>query len=207
MAPPRPADQSPPAREPAEAGGGPDEPVGEILDHVREHALRLLDDVTDPPTALRVRAGEVTVDLEWGAGAAGAPATVPAPAVQPPAGPDGAQPAAGPGPDATPAGAGPEPDAAGYLVAPTVGVFYRAPEPGADPFVAEGDTVAAGQQVGIVEAMKLMIPVEAGQAGRIARALKQDGEPVEYDEPLFALEPAEPAEPAGTAGEGDGHVS
>ena len=51
--------------------------------------------------------------------------------------------------------------------APTVGVFYRAPEPGAPPFVTEGDVVSPGQQVGIVEAMKLMIPVESDRYGRV----------------------------------------
>jgi acetyl-CoA carboxylase biotin carboxyl carrier protein len=86
-----------------------------------------------------------------------------------------------------------EADAA-YLSAPAVGVFYRAPEPGAEPFVAEGDTVSAGQQVAIVEAMKLMIPVEADQPGRIAKVLKDNGEPVEYGERLFLLD-QQPGQP------------
>ncbi|WP_343044371.1 acetyl-CoA carboxylase biotin carboxyl carrier protein, partial [Micromonospora maritima] len=73
--------------------------------------------------------------------------------------------------------------------APTVGVFYRAPEPGAKPFVAEGDIVQPGQQVGIVEAMKLMIPVHADAHGTVVEVLRADGAPVEYDEPLLALSP------------------
>ena len=73
--------------------------------------------------------------------------------------------------------------------APSVGVFYRAPEPGAPPFVGEGDTVRPGQQVAIVEAMKLMLPVEADRAGRVVEVLKRDGEPVEYGEVLFVLAP------------------
>jgi acetyl-CoA carboxylase biotin carboxyl carrier protein len=70
-------------------------------------------------------------------------------------------------------------------------MFYRCPEPGADPFVREGDVVTTGQQIAIIEAMKLMLPVEAERAGRIVEVLKGDGEPVEYGEPLFALAEAE----------------
>ncbi|WP_174186330.1 acetyl-CoA carboxylase biotin carboxyl carrier protein [Nocardia barduliensis] len=74
------------------------------------------------------------------------------------------------------------------LTAETVGVFYRAPEPGAAPFVAEGDPVRAGQQVGIVEAMKLMIPVTATREGRVAEFLVENGEAVEHGAPLLVLE-------------------
>ena len=55
------------------------------------------------------------------------------------------------------------------VLASTVGVFYCAPQPGAPPFVEEGDLVARGDQVGILEVMKLMIPVEADCAGRVTR--------------------------------------
>ncbi|MEU1545314.1 biotin/lipoyl-containing protein [Nocardia sp. NPDC005745] len=74
------------------------------------------------------------------------------------------------------------------LTAETVGVFYRAPEPGAAPFVAEGDPVRAGQQIGIVEAMKLMIPVTATREGRVVEFLVEDGEAVEHGAPLLVLE-------------------
>lgn len=73
--------------------------------------------------------------------------------------------------------------------APLVGTFYRAPEPGARPFVEVGDTVAVGQQIGIVEAMKLMNPIVADQAGRVTGMLVEDASPVEYRQPLLALEP------------------
>ncbi|GLZ52163.1 acetyl-CoA carboxylase biotin carboxyl carrier protein subunit [Actinomycetospora sp. NBRC 106378] len=69
----------------------------------------------------------------------------------------------------------------------TVGVFYRAAEPGAAPFVAEGDTVAVGQQIGIVEAMKLMIPLESDRAGTIAEILVGDGDAVEHGQPVLRL--------------------
>ena len=76
------------------------------------------------------------------------------------------------------------------LCAGTVGTFYRAPEPGAAPFVAEGDTVRAGQQVAIIEAMKLMIPVEAERAGVVVEFLVGDRAPVEYGQPLMLLREA-----------------
>ncbi|WP_460402934.1 acetyl-CoA carboxylase biotin carboxyl carrier protein, partial [Actinophytocola sediminis] len=73
------------------------------------------------------------------------------------------------------------------LNAATVGTFYRSPAPGAPPFVTEGDEVSPGQQVAIIEAMKLMLPVEAERGGRIAEVLVADGEGVEYGQPLFRL--------------------
>ncbi|WP_146765387.1 acetyl-CoA carboxylase biotin carboxyl carrier protein, partial [Micromonospora saelicesensis] len=74
--------------------------------------------------------------------------------------------------------------------APIVGTFYRAPEPGARPFVAVGDLVRPGQPVAIVEAMKLMNEVIADRTGRVAAVLVEDGQPVEYDQPLVELDPA-----------------
>jgi acetyl-CoA carboxylase biotin carboxyl carrier protein len=76
-----------------------------------------------------------------------------------------------------------------YLCSPTVGTFYRAPEPGADPFVGEGAVVRPGQQVAIVEVMKLMIPVEADRPGRVLEVLKPDATSVEHGEQLFVLTP------------------
>ncbi|MCS7484105.1 acetyl-CoA carboxylase biotin carboxyl carrier protein [Umezawaea endophytica] len=75
------------------------------------------------------------------------------------------------------------------VCAPVVGTFYAAPEPGAAPFVAVGDVVEAGQQVAIVEAMKLMNAVEATMSGRVVRVLASDCQPVEYGQPLLLLEP------------------
>ncbi|WP_052914431.1 acetyl-CoA carboxylase biotin carboxyl carrier protein [Protofrankia coriariae] len=68
-----------------------------------------------------------------------------------------------------------------------MGVFYRAPEPGAKPFVAEGDLITRGQQVAIIEAMKLMIPVEADASGRVLEILVADGTPVEHGQPLLTV--------------------
>jgi oxaloacetate decarboxylase alpha subunit len=73
--------------------------------------------------------------------------------------------------------------------APMVGTFYRAPSPGADPFVQEGDTVGIGQTLCILEAMKLMNEVKADQEGIVQRILAENAQPVEYGQLLFELEP------------------
>lgn len=70
------------------------------------------------------------------------------------------------------------------------GVFYRSAEPGKPPFVSEGDTVEEGQVLGILEAMKVMNPVEAARAGRITAVLAADGKLVEGGAPLFEITPA-----------------
>jgi len=71
--------------------------------------------------------------------------------------------------------------------APLVGTFYRSPSPGEKPFIEVGDTVMAGQQVAILEAMKLMNSVEADKDGRVTAILVPDGTPVEYDQPLIVI--------------------
>jgi acetyl-CoA carboxylase biotin carboxyl carrier protein len=77
------------------------------------------------------------------------------------------------------------------IVAPMVGTFYRAPAPGAPPFVEVGDTVEPGQTVCIVEAMKLMNEITAEEKGIIKKILVENAEPVEYGQPLFLYEPIE----------------
>lgn len=77
--------------------------------------------------------------------------------------------------------------------APLVGTFYSAPAPGARPFVQIGDRVEKGQQLGIIEAMKLMNPLEAARPGRVVEVLVGDGESVEYGEPLVLIDPDEPS--------------
>jgi oxaloacetate decarboxylase alpha subunit len=73
--------------------------------------------------------------------------------------------------------------------APMVGVFYRAPQPGAPPFVEEGDTVAPGQTLCILEAMKLMNEIKAEAAGIVRQIYVGNAEPVEFGQLLFDLEP------------------
>jgi len=69
-----------------------------------------------------------------------------------------------------------------------VGVVYTSPEPGTPPFVNVGDTVAAGDTVLLIEAMKVFNPIQAPHAGRIARVFVANGVPVEYGEPLMIIE-------------------
>jgi len=73
---------------------------------------------------------------------------------------------------------------------PMVGTFYRAPAPGAEPYVKEGDLIQKGTVVCIIEAMKLMNEIEAEVKGRVARILAENGQPVEFGQTLFLLEPA-----------------
>jgi acetyl-CoA carboxylase biotin carboxyl carrier protein len=76
------------------------------------------------------------------------------------------------------------------MKAPIVGTFYSAPSPSAPPFAAVGDTVKVGQVICIIEAMKLMNELESEIAGKIVRAYVENGQPVEYGQSLFAIEPA-----------------
>ena len=85
-----------------------------------------------------------------------------------------------------------EPAVAAHLIkvdAPMVGTFYRASAPDAAPYVQEGDVVKDGQVLCIIEAMKLMNEIEAKVAGRIARILVENGQPVEFGQPLFLIDP------------------
>jgi oxaloacetate decarboxylase alpha subunit len=81
------------------------------------------------------------------------------------------------------------------IVAPMVGTFYRAPTPGADPFVNEGDLVTPGQTVCIIEAMKLFNEIQSDLQGTIVRVLLENAVPVEYGQPLFLVRPT-PSAPA-----------
>jgi len=75
------------------------------------------------------------------------------------------------------------------IKSPMVGTFYRAPAPDAPPFVEVGQEVEAGQVICIIEAMKLMNEIKSDVAGQIVEILVENGDPVEYGQPLFALEP------------------
>jgi acetyl-CoA carboxylase biotin carboxyl carrier protein len=75
----------------------------------------------------------------------------------------------------------------GALRSPMVGTAYLSPEPGAPPFVREGDEVKEGQTLLIIEAMKVMNPITAPRAGRIARILIANEQPVEFDQPLIVI--------------------
>lgn len=100
--------------------------------------------------------------------------------------------AAVPSPLAAPAAAGPSLADEGLVTidSPMVGTFYGSPSPGEPPFAEPGDRVTADQTVCIVEAMKIMNEVAAKIAGTIERVLVENGEPVEFGQPLFAIRPA-----------------
>lgn len=74
--------------------------------------------------------------------------------------------------------------------APNLGTFYRAPKPGAAPYVSVGQRVDADTEVCLIEVMKLFTSVLAGVSGTVRKALVRDAELVEYDQPLFLIEPA-----------------
>jgi acetyl-CoA carboxylase biotin carboxyl carrier protein len=109
-----------------------------------------------------------------------------APAIASPAQSAGAAPAA---PPAAPAPAAEAPTALeGHIVkSPMVGTFYRAGAPGAKSFVEVGDTVKVGQTICVIEAMKLMNEIEADKDGVIKAIMVENGQPVEYGEPLMMI--------------------
>ncbi|HEY8574450.1 acetyl-CoA carboxylase biotin carboxyl carrier protein [Phenylobacterium sp.] len=109
---------------------------------------------------------------------------VAAPAPAAPAQAPAAAPAA-----AAPAEAAPAQRAKGDTVnSPMVGTVYMQPQPEAPPFIKVGDTVTAGQTLMIVEAMKTMNPIPAPKAGKVVEILVEDGQPVEFGEPLAVIE-------------------
>jgi acetyl-CoA carboxylase biotin carboxyl carrier protein len=91
---------------------------------------------------------------------------------------------------AAPASAPPAPAARdeNLVTAPMVGTFYASPAPGAKPFVEVGQEVRVGQVLCIIEAMKMMNQIESERAGKVVAVLARNGEPVEFGQPLFAIE-------------------
>jgi len=75
------------------------------------------------------------------------------------------------------------------IKSPMIGTFYRAPNPEAEPFVNVGDIVNKGQTVCVVEAMKLFNEIESDVSGKIVKVLAENSSPIEYDQPLFLVEP------------------
>ena len=129
---------------------------------VAAQVVRLANELPGTPQRMKVEAAGTAVEVDWDTSAN--------PAAEPEAVPSQDAEAGGP-----------------RITAPLVGTFYRSPGPGEAPFVEVGDVVAEGQQVGIVEAMKLMNPVEAAHSGTVAELLVEDGEMVEYSQPLILL--------------------
>lgn len=131
-------------------------------------------------TEIEIREGEETVRLSRAAPAA-APVYVPPPVPTSAAPPPAATVAAPP----TSASNLPE----GQIVrAPMVGTFYTAAQPGAPPFVKVGQQVKVGDVLGIIEAMKMFNQIESEYAGTVVKILVENGQPVEFDEPLMVIQ-------------------
>ncbi|GAB3500486.1 acetyl-CoA carboxylase biotin carboxyl carrier protein [Spirosoma knui] len=125
----------------------------------------------------------------YGSGAPAAPvpvAAAPAPIASAPAQAAPAQPAA-----TTPAPSAPKADTSNYITikSPMIGTFYRSSNPDTPSFVEVGDSVTEGKVVCIIEAMKLFNEIESEVSGRIVKVLVENATPVEYDQPLFLVEP------------------
>ncbi|MEX2149332.1 MAG: acetyl-CoA carboxylase biotin carboxyl carrier protein [Steroidobacteraceae bacterium] len=97
-------------------------------------------------------------------------------------------PAAGPAPAALQAATAPAARDENLVTAPMVGTFYASPAPGAKSFVEMGQEVRVGQVLCIIEAMKMMNQIESERAGKVVAVLAKNGEPVEFGQPLFAIE-------------------
>lgn len=148
------------------------------LEEVCRNVIHLLNSSPRPPHRMKLTDGRATVEVEWAldapwrslGGANGQADLAPAAAISA------------------------STEAVTWAVlSPMVGTFFRAPEPGKPPFVELGDRVQAGQILGIVEAMKLMNPIEAERDGIVAEILAGNAEFVEFGQPLLALAPIEHA--------------
>jgi acetyl-CoA carboxylase biotin carboxyl carrier protein len=128
------------------------------------------------PAARRVWNGGERAVVDTPAASVATPAPVAAPAVSATA-------------DATRSADYQIPDGMSVLKAPNLGTFYRSPKPGAAPYVEIGQKVDADTDVCLIEVMKLFTPVKAGVAGTIREILVGDAELVEFDRPLFVIEP------------------
>lgn len=147
-----------------------------LIELVQESGIAELEITEGEERVKIVKGGEVTLSP--------APAPVPAAAAAAPAAPaPHPKPAAAPAPAEQPAAA-----EEGHVVkAPMVGTFYRASSPDAKPYVEVGQTVKKGETVCIIEAMKLMNEIETDVAGVIKAVLAENGQPVEYGQPLFLI--------------------
>ncbi|PZO91579.1 MAG: acetyl-CoA carboxylase biotin carboxyl carrier protein [Sphingomonas sanxanigenens] len=148
--------------------------------HVDTDLVRQLAELLDATnlTEIEVEDGDRKIRVARKISAAAAPVYAPAPVAAPVA-----------APPATPAEAAPAPgpDLSNAVKSPMVGTVYLAAEPGAKPFVSVGDTVSAGQTLLIVEAMKVMNPITAPAAGTVKALLVDNGQPVEFDQPLVIV--------------------
>ncbi|MFF7209863.1 acetyl-CoA carboxylase biotin carboxyl carrier protein [Streptomyces sp. NPDC008238] len=167
---------------------GPEAGGVTTVEELRAQTRLLAGELPGTLRRITLRAGGLSVDVEWESAAVAAPVPAPVPAGAAPAPP--AAPAPAP---AAPADAGAQAPPAGLVsvTAPLVGTFYQASSPGAEPFVRVGDVVEPGRQLAIIEAMKLLNSITAETRGRVHAIHVQDGEVVEYAQPLIDLVPVD----------------
>lgn len=135
---------------------------------------------------IEIKEGEESVRISRGSQPA--PATMPQYFPVPPAAAAAPVPAANSGPSAAETAPENTETSSGHMIkSPMVGTFYRSPSPGSPAFVEAGKAVKAGDVICIVEAMKMMNQIEADKAGVIEAILAEDGEPVEFDQPLVTI--------------------
>lgn len=140
--------------------------------------------IKTPPHKRGKQPAEQQVILQAPAPVAAAPAAAPAPAPAP-------APAAASAPAAAPAAEAADDDTKYVAIkSPMIGTFYRKPSPDKPAFVNVGDDVSKDTVVCMIEAMKLFNEIEAEMSGKVVKVLVDDGEPVEYDQPLFLIDPA-----------------
>jgi acetyl-CoA carboxylase biotin carboxyl carrier protein len=131
---------------------------------------------------IEIREGEESVRISRHTSSMAAPVAVAAPAM-----PVGVSPPAA-GHAATPPAEVPKEITGHEVRSPMVGTFYRAPSPGSKAFVEVGQRVEAGDTLCIIEAMKILNQIEADKSGIVSRILVENGQPVEYNQPLFVIE-------------------
>lgn len=130
---------------------------------------------------IEIKEGEESVRISRNGAAMAAPMYAPAPVAAPAASPAPAAAVATPAAEAAPAVLGHQ------VKSPMVGTFYAAPSPGSANFIEVGKHVKAGDVICIVEAMKMMNQIEADKAGIIEAILVEDGQPVEFEQPLVTI--------------------
>lgn len=135
---------------------------------------------------LELTEGEEKVRISRGGAMVAAPAPVQAVAAAPAAAPAVATSAAPAAAEAAPAAEASAPDGQ-VITSPMVGTFYRASSPESDPFVEVGSTIASGDTVCIIEAMKLLNEIESEFTGTVKEIYVENGQPVEFGEPLFLI--------------------
>lgn len=146
-----------------------------------EELIRDLADLLNETGLTEIEIERKDLRVRVARGAAAASVSVPAPVAPAPA------PLQDAAPSAAPSG-GDVSEHPGTVVSPMVGTAYVAPEPGSSPFVEVGTTVREGQTVMIVEAMKTMNHIPSPRSGTVTAVLVEDGQPVEFGEPLVVIE-------------------